>query len=130
MKKYLLLSFLIGVAWGKKDLGVDNIEIISKPFQKVEVEKDMNHRPKTLLNTNTYIYNAGKQLEEFGYYYGASLLLTTGVSIIDIEDENLRLALLLGSSICQIVAAIKGVYAGRDLKEASNQVKKFIISSQ
>jgi len=82
------------------------------------------------LNTYTYIYNAGKQLEEFGYYYGASLLLTTGVSIIDIEDENLRLALLLGSSICQIVAAIKGVYAGRDLKEASNQVKKFIISSQ
>ena len=74
MKKYLLLSFLIGVVWGKKDMGVDNIEITSKPFQKVEVEKDINYRPKTLLNTNTYIYNAGKQLEEFGYYYGASLL--------------------------------------------------------
>ncbi len=118
------------MAWGKKDMGIDNIEIISKPFQKVEVEKDINQKPKTLLNTNTYIYNSGKQLEEFGYYYGASLLLIAGASITDVEDENLRLVLLLGSSICQIVAAIKVVYAGRDLKEASNQVKKLIISSQ
>ena len=109
------------MAWGKKHTGVDNIENFSKPFHKVEA--DINYRPATELNTNTYIYNAGKQLEEFVYYYGASLLMTTGVSIMDEEDENLRLVLLLSSSICQIAAAIKVGYAGADLKKASNQMK-------